>query len=441
MSFAQLLPPPKYTQVEESTDKQKDTSKQIEKPLGTRLNEQSETRTVFPLKDNDVSSEVQSQSSLQKGMRVIETTNSSENRLSGSTDVQGSEFRTLVTQDMRKGQIVYTEFKDLVPKSFTDEELSRPSLQTVDKTIEETKKALFPSKDVSKPVPKYFRYVPPQSSQTTSQKIIRVEDLPEDPLEPPRFRHKKMPQRPPSPPVPVLRSPPRKATKEQVRDWAVPPCVSNWKNIRGYTVPEDHRANAQLEGTQVSERFASLSESLYNAERTARSVLAEKSKIRQQIALKQKEAREVELRELARKARAARNGDDRRICDSIERGQVRRELERDRKRKDRMEHSGRNRDREVYRDLSEKVDLGQGPSSASKHSESLYDQRLFNQSQGLSSGTIADDTYNIYDKPLFEGKRGTYKPRKLADGSSTGDDIEKILMNAKDRFQESKDHL
>jgi SNW domain-containing protein 1 len=33
-----------------------------------------------------------------------------------------------------------------------------------------------------------------------------------DPMEPPKFTHKKIPRGPPSPPAPVLRSPPRKVT-------------------------------------------------------------------------------------------------------------------------------------------------------------------------------------------------------------------------------------
>jgi SNW domain-containing protein 1 len=111
-----------------------------------------------------------------------------------------------------------------------------------------------------------------------------------DPMEPPKHRHRKVPRGPPSPPVPVLHSPPRKLTAQdqQVvaklgeskcsiqRDFAnihfayhktdehillhtcrayrhvmlsayhvqafkVPPCVSNWKNARGYTIPIDKR--------------------------------------------------------------------------------------------------------------------------------------------------------------------------------------------------------
>ena len=42
---------------------------------------------------------------------------------------------------------------------------------------------------------------------------------PVDPMEPPKFKHKRVPRGPPSPPVPVMHSPPRKITAkdQQVR--------------------------------------------------------------------------------------------------------------------------------------------------------------------------------------------------------------------------------
>lgn len=33
--------------------------------------------------------------------------------------------------------------------------------------------------------------------------------------------------------------------------------------------------------------------------------------------------------------------------------------------------------------------------------ENLYDQRLFNQSKGMGSGFGDDDSYGVYDKPMF----------------------------------------
>ena len=56
-------------------------------------------------------------------------------------------------------------------------------------------------------------------------------------------------------------------------DWKIPPCISNWKNIKGYTIPLDKRLAADgrgLQEVQISDNFAKLSESLYIAERNAR---------------------------------------------------------------------------------------------------------------------------------------------------------------------------
>lgn len=72
----------------------------------------------------------------------------------------------------------------------------------------------------------------------------------EDPLEPPRFKGKKVPRGPPSPPPPVLRSPPRKVTAQEQKEWMIPPCVSNWKNNKGYTIPLDKRLAADGRGLQ-----------------------------------------------------------------------------------------------------------------------------------------------------------------------------------------------
>lgn len=52
--------------------------------------------------------------------------------------------------------------------------------------------------------------------------------------------------------------------------------------------------------------------------------------------------------------------------------------------------------REEERDVSERVALGLGAGATS--GELLYDQRLFNQSQGLSSGFNDDDGESIVSR-------------------------------------------
>ena len=57
------------------------------------------------------------------------------------------------------------------------------------------------------------------------------------------------------------------ATQVTVHDqqsWKIPPCVSNWKNARGYTIPLDKRLAADGRGLQeqtVNNNFATLARS------------------------------------------------------------------------------------------------------------------------------------------------------------------------------------
>ena len=53
----------------------------------------------------------------------------------------------------------------------------------------------------------------------------------------------------------------------------------------------------------------------------------------------------------------------------------------------------------------------------------MYDQRLFNQDQGIASGFGAEDTYNVYDKGLFAGSKagsGLYRPTNVVDDELYG---------------------
>ena len=60
--------------------------------------------------------------------------------------------------------------------------------------------------------------------------------------------------------------------------------------------------------------------------------------------------------------------------------------------------------------------------------DSMFDSRLFNQSEGISSGFGADDSYGIYDKPLFAGGSASaiYRPKKVDSEVAAGVDTERI---------------
>ena len=97
----------------------------------------------------------------------------------------------------------------------------------------------------------YIRYTPAnQTEEGGKQRIIKMTEVQEDPLEPPRFKHKKIPRGPTEPPPPVMQSPPRAATAQDQKDWMIPPCISNWKNNKGFTIPLDKRLAADGRGLQ-----------------------------------------------------------------------------------------------------------------------------------------------------------------------------------------------
>ena len=149
----------------------------------------------------------------------------------------------------RPGQRVVANPNDLIP-STSVEVKPHPDEEEIAKVTQETRAALEeriatkiaaakPSRpEIASQKPEYIRYTPgnqdSQYNSGASNRLIRVVEAPIDPLEPPKFKHKKVPRGPPSPPPPVMHSPPRKLSQKDVADWKIPPCVSNWKNPKGF---------------------------------------------------------------------------------------------------------------------------------------------------------------------------------------------------------------
>ncbi|EAN32794.1 SKIP/SNW domain protein [Theileria parva strain Muguga] len=382
---------------------------------------------------------------------LVEHTTSSNNNnttLSLQYDPEGRPmYEQVITQNVRKGKITYTKPSDQKEKSFTSDQLVRPSDETVKENLEKTKEALQMAlssrtvQTVTKSESEVFRYTPNQKSDV-GQRLIKMTTKVIDPLEPSNIRHKKMPANPPSPPPPVLHSPPRKLTKEDQMNWKIPPCVSNWKNQKGYTLPIDKRVQAdgrRLREVVINDKFASLSESLFIAERTAREEVRMRNEIIREEKLKEAKKREEELRELAAKAREERHqlySKSHSKDDSKDRDRRRRHKDRDSdeereellrieaerrrelEREWRIEKNIKKR-RTGERDISEKIALGQA--KPTKITD-LYDTRLLQGDAGISSGFDGgdDEGYNIYDKPLF------------ADRSTAN-----IYQHSKERFQKS----
>ncbi|KAA1107600.1 mRNA splicing protein [Puccinia graminis f. sp. tritici] len=402
------------------------------------------------------------------------------NTLALTVDGEGKiDYTKIAKQGHRDGRHVQAQFKDLVPlahRADLDEsarEMERPSNEEVQSTTERTRLALEKLTNTRikaaqpKHVPEtggnvsFVRYTP--NGEEGKQRIIKMVETVEDPLEPPRFKHKKIPRGPPSPPAPILRSPPRKITSEDQKAWMIPPCISNWKNNKGYTIPLDKRLAADgrgLQDTHINDRFAQLSESLYVADRLAREEVRQRSLLKQRLAQKEKEQKEENLRLLAQRAREERSGisrvvagvsngnnmsaalagygsdtdsagrsgserggrrsekaaesdeeDDDRGSEDLDeeaaraRDELRKERRKEREREMRMNNMGNEKRAQHFartqnRDIGEKIALGLAKPTISK--ESMIDSRLFNQEK-LNGSFGDEDSYNLYDRPLFSG--------------------------------------
>lgn len=413
-------------------------------------------------------------------------------------------YDAVVTQHHRNKTKVYTKFSDIVEKDDVKADaLALPSKDEEAEATNRTKEALqalvqgqitsalptnVAQQKSAKETSSYIRYTPNDQGKMggqSQQRIIRMVEVAKDPMEPPKFQHKKAVRGPPSPPVPVLHSPPRKLTVQDQQAWKIPPVISNWKNSKGFTIALDKRLAADGRGLQqvtVNDNFASLSEALAIAERKAREEVNMRAQVQKKLAMKQKEQKENELRELASKARMERAGirpdDDRDHDDEDDRGRgrrrsfdseddrsdrgrrngdeydsdderarrdrdrIRRERKKEREREMRMEKLGKKGKlaRDEDRDVSEKIALGQLQGAGKLSGEAMFDSRLFNQSQGIGSGFGHEDEYNVYSKPMVDrGKASVYRPKGDEGAFADADkDYEDLKGGQAKRFKADK---
>lgn len=408
---------------------------------------------------------------------------SSSNALALQVDAEGKvKYDALARRGHSDSRIIHTSFKDLIPlrqrADVGEISLERPSEEEVEATRRKTQDALAALvsgavaaqkpknvKGTTRKEPTFVRYTPADNQMGDKTKkndrIMKIVERQIDPMEPPKFKHKKIPRGPPSPPPPVMHSPPRKLTAEDQEAWRIPPPVSNWKNPKGYTVPLDKRLAADGRGLQdvsINDKFAQFAEALFTADRHARDEVKQRALMQQRLAEKEKLQKEDNLRMLAQKAReekaaassgrrTSRSPDSRRSSSSYssrsasedEEETDRRDRERQRaerraenKRELGKKNMGHERRvqvlaREQNRDISEKVALGLAKPTQSK--ETMYDSRLFNQSSGFATGFNEDQAY---DKPLFadrEALNSIYRPSlnndEEEDGGETLEQIQK----------------
>lgn len=412
---------------------------------------------------------------------------STSNALAVQVDAEGKvKYDAIARQGHCDKRIVHASFRDLIPlrqrADVGEISLDRPSEEDVAAQTEKTKAALAAlvtgAVAAQKPKkvqgntrnnPTYVRYTPANQMGDTARKndrILKIVERQQDPMEPPKFKHKKIPRGPSSPPPPVMHSPPRKLTAEDQEAWKIPPPVSNWKNPKGYTVPLDKRLAADGRGLQdvtINDKFAQFAEALFTADRHAREEVKQRALMQQKLAEKERAQKEDQLRLLAQKAREERmqrgslarsNGRSRsRSLSSSssrsdsqdeeairEREQMRRDRRQENEKHFRQSRMGTERRiqmiaREQNRDISEKVALGLAKPTQS--SESMLDSRLFNQTSGFDTGFNEDQAY---DRPLFAAQdaiRSIYRPRASPDGEADEEagatEYEKIQRN--NRFE------
>lgn len=252
----------------------------------------------------------------------------SSNAITLKMDASGSaDYSLIATQGHAADRHVQTSYDSLIPlRERIDAgtvSLEKPGEEAEQSTALATQAAFdkrLAANDKSgtknKSDPQYIRYTANSMMGTEggeSQKIIKMVDLPQDPLEPPKFKHTKVPGRPASPPAPILRSPPRKLTAQDQKDWAIPSTVSNWKNQKGFTISLDKRMAADgrgLEDVKVNDNFAKFSEVLNQNEKTMRDDIDKRREMQQRVAERQAQEQEEKLRELARRARQEREVGD-----------------------------------------------------------------------------------------------------------------------------------
>lgn len=427
------------------------------------------------------------------------------NALAIQVDSEGKvKYDALARQGHGEGRIVHTSFKDLIPlrqrADAGEIDLSRPDKQAVEATAERTKNALasLVSGAVAAQKPKnvnigqrkdptFVRYTPSNHMGDNTKKqdrIMKIVERQRDPMEPPKFKHKKIPRGPPSPPPPVMHSPPRKLTAEDQEMWRIPPPISNWKNPQGFTVPLDKRLAADGRGIQdvaISDKHAQFAEAVKMAERHAREEVQQRAMMQQRLAEKEKQQKEDNLRALAQKAREDRvsarrrrrdsNSEDSRDSRSRSRSgspsrsrrrrdsysnysrdsrsrsrsrsydsrsdasdsddsetrariKARKEKHKEEERKLRQGRMGAERRAQVMaREQNRDISerVALGLAKPTQSKETMYDSRLFNQSSGFDSGINED---NPYDKPLFAAQdaiSSIYRPRANMDDDDDGE--------------------
>lgn len=297
----------------------------------------------------------------------------------------------------------------------------------------------------------YIRYKSSSalSDDDNKSRIIKIVDKQVDPMLPPSFKIKKVPQGPSDAPEPVLHEQAKKLSAEDQKKWYIPPVVSNWKNTNGFAISIDKRMASisnDSEEKYVNDNFSNLSEALEVADKQAREEIKLRAKMQKKLLQQKAIEKENRLREIAEAARQKRLGrgrksrwdddDEEKDEDEVNKNNSskvnvgiknegdlnperrknienyektaaeRREILRNERRRKaekelRMASVGTVTKAKILsneRDITERVALRVSDRTSKEKSETQYDSRLFLQAAGTNTLNGEDQ---LYDKPLF----------------------------------------
>eukprot|EP01068_Selenidium_serpulae_P012937 Selendium_serpulae@DN5899_c0_g1_i3.p1 len=148
------------------------------------------------------------------------------------------QYDAIVKQNRGGGltdKIVYTKAEAQKAQYSKPSELVRPDEEEEQATVDQTKlaiEAILEEKQNAGVVqrtrerePTYVKYTPnqqaPGHNANCAQRIIRLVAKQIDPLEPAKFKNKRVPRSAPSPPPPVQHSPNKKLTKDDQESWRI----------------------------------------------------------------------------------------------------------------------------------------------------------------------------------------------------------------------------
>ncbi len=310
------------------------------------------------------------------------------------------------------------------------------------------------------------------TSKNNNTKLISVNSKPVDPLEPTKFKHRKMQKESEEEQMPILRSPPKKLTSEDYKKFKIPPCISNYTNQKGYTLPLHMRVLADMRNNKevsINDKFASFSDVLNLVEKESRKEIEERAKAKEAVKLMNNIKQEQELLRAAEEIRRHKIELSTQISDSKSLNDVksiktentegtkikssflskkhcndndineRNELRDLLKKEIKREQGNKNNKAFKGRDISEKISLHQAQPT---QKEFLVDSRLYNQTSGVDTGFRDDEEYDLYDKPLFQdrSKNGIFQKGfgSIDDDSKEDEEYKKLLDKMKNRNETFK---